>query len=521
MRIYVRFIIFTIALLLGLGVWYTLARAQTPSRTTTNTNINGNINAHHDANANAGAHTWTQMNGNMSATMNRSSAQNGAYASVDEDQVEDAPATVTLSLPKSLWGYATLQKLRLRSAPAGNATVVETIELMDYEGAEILATTRDYLHVKFSANAQAEGGTRERDSKGWVEWGEVQSPINAIVLDAGTGEVVARIPLDSGLASAAFSEDGKRVIFYAGYGQGAHGEGSTSAVEFDAETFKPLRTIETTAANGFAAFSFDGEDIHAITQQTTYTEHSETSALRHFRIDGEKVEEIGANQTATRIKGRFVVSPDARTALIFHRNEHNSTAGRVDVIDLKTLGLRNSFEIPHGGNDTGWPGEHALSRDASELYFMGTNGDTISVFNTTTGRRVRKMRLRVSENVGWGLWPDGILSDAVLLKRWMTKDDSEESVSESFWLNAAGEQRAAGSGIDNVIEAGGTLYAVNDEATIFFKLDGEKHVSEKIRIERRELDKDKPEGNGQRVFNLAASPDGKRIIIFIGEMDGC
>jgi hypothetical protein len=101
-----------------------------------------------------------------------------------------------------------VQTVTLRSGPDAGAAVVETVAMNEFEGVEILEAGRERLRVKIAANADAEGGTRVRDTEGWAGWDEVTPYASAIVVDAEGGEVLGRIPLVSAVGSVAFSPDG-------------------------------------------------------------------------------------------------------------------------------------------------------------------------------------------------------------------------------------------------------------------------------------------------------------------------
>ena len=76
-------------------------------------------------------------------------------------------------------------------------------------------------------------------------------------------------------------------------------------------------------------------------------------------------------------------------------------------------------------------------------------------------------------------------------------------------------------GVDYAVEADGARYALNDDATLLFKLDADNRVRERIRIERPEAKYNETITKELTVIRFVASPDGKYLIIFLGVVDGC
>lgn len=518
MRHFVRLIFFALALLVGLAAWHVLARAQAAAQQASNRNTAG-------VNVNTDATPTYNMNGNMSLSplvTTNVNANGVAWGEAEDPAAGAAPPTVTIGEAKSLWGYASVRRLTLRSGPDADAHELETLELPEYDGAEILEAKRESLRVRFAANLDAEGGTRARDCEGWVRWGEVVPYASAIVIDAESGEVAARVPLPQGLASVSFSPDGKRAIFYGTSAQSSHGEGgATTAVELDLETYSPLRTFETDASGGFAALVDDGEEIYALVQQLTYRQDGTDSRLRPFRIKGDRVVDV-AEHTLPQSNGELVLAPDARTALFMHGVQAGADSRRVDLIDLKAFEARGSFWVEGGGAEGGWPGEYTLSGDGSEFYYRNAGaGGKISVINTQTGRLAREIRPRIPAGHWLNFWQNSVAGDWLLAR--VAREDDAEGVAHPFWVKPDGETVAAERGLDNVVEAGGALYGVNNDATRFFKLGADRRVSGKFRIARPDDTREEPRGEADdmTIMGISASPDGKRVVVFLGLVGGC
>jgi hypothetical protein len=145
-----------------------------------------------------------------------------------------------------LTGYAIAKDVTLRQSAQSNAPVIATIKTIEYEAVEILGATRDFIRVKFPANpGLPEEVIRTRDYEGWVTWADVAPGLGAIILDAGTGEVISRVPLEGGRTSIAYSPDGSRAVFY------HPGRGSNIAKEVHMSDYTLTRNLVSSGADTF------------------------------------------------------------------------------------------------------------------------------------------------------------------------------------------------------------------------------------------------------------------------------
>jgi hypothetical protein len=77
------------------------------------------------------------------------------------------------------------------------------------------------------------------------------------------------------------------------------------------------------------------------------------------------------------------------------------------------------------------------------------------------------------------------------------------------------------SGIAYAIEAGKSRFGIDWHGTWLFKLDEKNRIHERFKIPRPELKCAPGLEEAIGIYGMAASPDGKRLIIFIGSIDTC
>lgn len=458
----------------------------------------------------------SNTNGNMSRI---SYAPHGANEtrSVSEEETEFAPPSLNWAKPQNASGYTAAEKLSLRSGPDALASVVAVLDFNEYGEAEILETKGDRLRVRYLPNVET-GGARDRVYEGWVGWGEVLPYASALVLDAESGDVVARVPLNPGITSVAFSHDGKRAVFYSDNYNEPHRDGPTFAVEFDMEEFKIVRALETTAAGGFSSLRFQKSgELRVLAFAPGRQEDRSDWKLHDFRVGADKIErEEGGELTS--LKGDVVFSRDGRKAFVLHNFKEVKDRMRVDVFDAETFEALGSFEA--AGEGANWGHEYAFNYDGSEFFYKDGTGRRIVVVNTHTGERVRESPLQTNEDDWMGFWRNSLVGDSLLLRRWRMTEESEP-VSESFWLKPNGESVPAESGVDFAIETKEALYAVNDTGTRLFKLDSDGGVRKRFEIARPETKFNESAPGEQHVMNFSASPDGKYLMLVFGLMNGC
>ncbi|HKC62329.1 MAG TPA: hypothetical protein VKB86_01770, partial [Pyrinomonadaceae bacterium] len=335
----------------------------------------------------------------------------------------------------------------------------------------------------------------------------------AVVMDTETGAVVARVPLSEDTSSVTFSPDGSRAIFFSD---------SYARVAYEVQTsdYALTRSLTTTTSNYFGrlAYAPKGGDLYATVYAQDSPPYSRNAKVSLIRIgDGEANAQTGIEASGIET---FVISPDGSKGFILHNETDGSYEMTIDVIDMSVPKVRNSFkligtELPSGAND------FVLNRDGSELYIhLSEKADTISVIDTQTGERVRELKGMPTDH--WAYLSGGkLVGDSLLFTDWKPMDENGIHTNpELFWTTARGHVKAD-AGIAYAVEANGKGYAVNQDGTQLFKLDSNTHIRERITISHPERIKGASAGNNLTVFGLSASPDGKRLIMFLGFEDGC
>lgn len=519
MRLSARLAAFALAIATGSAMWHALAAPTQDA---------------HDS-----AALVTTTNSNVAAETPRRAARARGEEAREAGAASDAAAAVVTAdtagasaadEPPALrwseemqqpWGTARVTRVTLREGSAADSAVVARLRLPAYDSAEILDWTRDRLKVKFAANKDVEGGTRERDYVGWADWGAFKPGSLALVLDSESGEVVARVPLASNVSAATFSPDGRRVLF--------HGEGSAVAYEASTKDYRPARTLEASATGGFGRFFYGADGELRVPLWRVSYDDSGTVAQQDLEIMsvGRGAEPARA-RAEPKAASKFLVAPEGSVAVVVRAESvadaWGATGGgdaslrraHVEVLDLDTLEARNTFAL-YGADAPDEAGEIALSRDGTRLYVKASaEGAGVVVIDTRSG--VREREIPLGESARWSTLPTSTVGESFLMSVW-----DENGEQGSVWLG--GEKAvAAEPGIDHAVETNGARYAINSQGTQLLKLDEKNRVRERIKIERPDLGTaaDADPDAELVVYGVTASPDGKHLIIFVGTPEcGC
>ncbi|HEV7857955.1 MAG TPA: hypothetical protein VGO91_04935 [Pyrinomonadaceae bacterium] len=421
---------------------------------------------------------------------------------------------------KGFSGYADTdtESVTLRESPRRDAHVVAKVKTGSYRGAQILDSTPDFLRVRFTADADLDAGNEGRDYEGWAAWGDVFPSAVAIVLDTATGQVVSRLPLpdqaDEGNPSyaVAFSPDGAHAIFYSLW--------SSDACEVNTDDYRPRRSLLMSGLlqpDSMFYGPVDGE-LYVVARAGNNPRLDENTGLNVLRVGTLEAEEP-ARELSGAASG-FVVSRDGRTGFITHQAEDGASINTLDVVDLETMLVRNTLTLESASQIT-WPGMIVTNRDGSKLYTLESDKEgqqVISVIETRTGKHVRDLKISDAET-GWeGLTPDSIVGDSIFTRVW--NQEAENSPPRGMWLDVNGRVNAE-HGIAYAIEAGDTRFGIDQDGTQLFRLDEKNRIHERFKIERPELKQQPGMMHSLGIYGMTASPDGKRLIIFIGQIDGC
>ena len=467
---------FALAFLFGLAIWFL---------------VNG-------IEANGAARQQTNMNISVGAMSSAPEPPSPTLAPRCE-----LPPSVEFGPVESISGYSYIEQreLALRESPDEHARVLTTLSLPHHTGATILDATRDFLRVRLMGEVEMENGegreTVERE--GWVRWGEVIPETSAVVLDPETGEVTGRIPLGSETSEVLYSPDGERIIFY--------NSSASIAYEASARDYALTRTLRPTEGS-FSAFFYAAGALHAVI--------ATSEQLRIARI--------GAGEAAT-VETVFsapgtdiLISPDSSTGFImFSQQEGDEAAPAFAVLDLNSLSITRTFTLPGASVSSR---SYALSRDGLELYAQLSTGASAVVIDTWTGQQVREFQLSEREDEWTSLDFTTLFSDGIFLTLWRTADE-DSATPHAVWITSAGERIPAASDIRFAVEAAGARYALDSEGTQLFRLNSDNRIGERRNIRHPNARLARLMMEETRVFGLAASPDGHRLIMFIGVPHGC
>jgi DNA-binding beta-propeller fold protein YncE len=415
-------------------------------------------------------------------------------------------------------GYANSPTIILRESAEPNAPVKARLNSGEYTELLVLGATPDSLHVKITVREDGDGDAKGGGKvfEGWTGWGSVVMDLSAVVMDAETGKVVSRVPLTDGLHSVIFSPDGTRALFF-------HDGDGNGSLAYEARTSdytltRRLAPAEDNAYLGTLFYGPAGGDLYAA---ALARDGSASSQAFDGKVHLLRLGEGGAESVPLDFQlgaSNFAVSRDGLLGFNLRRDEGNSEEIAVDVVELSTLKVRNTFTLA-GENLPMDSSGFVLNPDGSELYIrLAGNPGIVSVIDTQSGQFLRALHASASLDSYFG--PESLLGDSLLLSVWNENEDEMHYTPHMFWAGT-GELVAADSGINYVAEAGGKRFAVNDEGTRLLRLDSKNRVRERMTIARPELHKGATGGDGLSVFGLRASPDGKRLIMFLGIRSGC
>lgn len=467
---------------------------------------------------------WSGLVGPRASTA--AGAQDEQQKRPSRSAVKKAPPApfVRFEPARDISGYVTAEELKLRESPRADSRVVAKLRAGDFSGVEILETTQDFLRLRLEAEGEAgpekSGKDAQRKYEGWATWRDVVPSASAIVLDTETGAVVQRLalPEQSGLSSVAFSPDGSRAIFYSTFG-GRACEVSTS----DYKVKRCLKTSDTVRLESIFFGPADdalytvvrlGEDARALADGGG----EPNGALSLLRVStGERVEE--ARELSDAATG-FLVSQDGSTGFITHREMGGEAT--LEVFDTATQAVRNIIRLT-GPSLITHPAGLVVNRDGSILYSQEERGEdgesqNLSLIETRTGQRIGEWKIGTTD-MGWYLDQNSVVGNSLFFRVW-DPQAAEHPTAKGMWVEA-GARAAAEEGIAYAVEVGGARFGLDEYGTELFRLDEKNRIRQRYRIPRPELGEEPGASDSFSIFSILPSPDGKRIIVITGQVDGC
>src|SRR5947209_13909312 len=227
-------------------------------------------------------------------------------------QQDDSIQSIKFGAVEPIAGNANVRTILLRDVPDVNAPVASRIKVGEYESADILGASGNSLHVKFSAgDGSYNGVARENDYEGWTDWRSVVPEMSAVVMDAETGAVVARVPLSEDTNSVTFLPNGSHAIFFSD---------SYARVAYEVQTsdYSLTRSLTSTASNYFGRLSYayapKGNSLYATVYVQDSPPYSRNAKVSLIRIgDGTANTQTGISASGIET---FVISPDGSKGLL-------------------------------------------------------------------------------------------------------------------------------------------------------------------------------------------------------------
>ncbi|HZI17945.1 MAG TPA: hypothetical protein VEY09_05050 [Pyrinomonadaceae bacterium] len=494
--------------------FYFLTRAQEPGGAAANvnrgvwvSNVNGNMNA-------GGA-----MNGNLSpaaggyTNLNLAGVGSAGGAREDEPEPESDPAfSGEWVEPGPLWGSARRSLLVLRAGAEAGSKVLARVRAEVGEVVTVLEAAGDRLRVKVEAN-DGQGATRRRDAEGWVEWGAVVPVAEALVVEAASGEVLRRVPLEDGITNVAFAADGATAFLY--------GPAAPSVHEAGGDDLKARRAIKLDGT--FAG----GEVFPRPSGAAPFVPIWRAAATGGYKLDflllgeGPAPAVVPTDLTAES-GGRFLVSDDGLTGFALYPDRAawgGALRVAVAVFDLQTLTQVRAFVLPEA---VAPDDAVALGRNGTELLALPSQpAPRLVVAESLAGSLLREVPLGRVAGSGTAFRQTTPIAGRFVVV--YPEDGPDGAVTfRSALLTPEGSLTRLADGVTFMAEAGGVTYSVDDAGTRLLVLDERGRVRSSRPVRRREGRPLAPEGDERIVRGLFATPDGKRLVIIKGvESCGC
>ncbi|MDQ3804089.1 MAG: hypothetical protein M3416_09700, partial [Acidobacteriota bacterium] len=216
-------------------------------------------------------------------------------------------------------------------------------------------------------------------------------------------------------------------------------------------------------------------------------------------------------------------APDGRAGFAFYAypygdedelplEESHGEVATVEVFDPSTMQTARRFKLPDPALAFD-AGSLAMNADGSELYLLDHAGQRLVVVETQAGGVVREVLLGGEATRWFALQHPAAGGAGPLIRYWEQNGDEDHHGTAPRTLRLDG-WRAVPDDSDFAFtaEAGGTLYAVNDNGTRLFTLDADRRPRSNREINRTD--------DLQTPVGLFATPDGSRLILLLAIPEG-
>jgi dipeptidyl aminopeptidase/acylaminoacyl peptidase len=504
---------FFAAALLPCGAWLFAAALAAPAAFQSAGNVNGNTNrAAGPAPASETPASNSNTNSNPDPAPNPVPHSREAGPPIPRRPA--APPSMRWTPVNSTPGHLATSPITLRKSASANAPVATEVDVSEYPSIEVLEVAGDFLRIRFETS-EGEGRPRRR-AEGWAAWGEALPFTTALVIDPRDGRVLRRVALGPGIDSVAFSPDGRRALF--------HGRWAPSVYEADASDLVPTRRLEADVEGSFgpAAYAGTGRDLLVPFRATT--EGSGVVSLHLTRADGgDNVTAAPATPSPGGAEPAVVAfAPDGRTGFAFYRHPYgdedesaaDADAGQADtveVFDTSTAQPVRRFKLPDPAlafED----GSLAMNADGSELYLLDHTGQRLVVVETQAGSVAREIPLGRGAACTFAFAPQAVGGAGMLVRYWEHGGDEHHHADAGILRLDGWRVVPDDSHFTFTAEAGGTLYAVDDNGTHLFTLGDDRRP-------RSDRELNRPDGL-QTPVGLFATPDGSRLILLLTIPEG-
>jgi hypothetical protein len=338
----------------------------------------------------------------------------------------------------------------------------------------------------------------------------VPPPTTAIVVEAAAGRVVARVPLDYGHTSAVFSPDGTRAVFYCP-GFGDVPGNSSIAYEVRTSDYTLTRAIvvpgEEYVIDSLFFSPRDGS-LHAVVSR--WYNPTGPRTLHLVRV-GEEGATAGPPQYTVR-SNDMGVSPDGRLAFILRPQPAGSTdaPSTVDVLDLSTMQIRSTLTL--ADLTLSDFSRVAIGEKGEHLYVMTRSEELdIQVCDARTGEIVREVSTGIDADEIVDFGQGSLVGGNILVSTYVA---GTIAPTRSVWAGAGAPVQASREN-GYAAQAGHRRLAVDAAGTTLFELDAAHRVARSMPI-RRPSPRRGSQADEAHALGLAASPDGKHAIVFVG-----